>query len=266
MIINALKNTLFENIDNSNGCFIKHFHNTYTIGITYDGFFKSINQNKSTEVYKNATRIINPGEIHHGNSISWRYANFYPSVELLTKMYEEMFFEKRIPIFTKHIVKDLELFILLRELFMSIFKHSSSMQVESNLIAVLSYLIQHYTSDVKEVVLPTLNKNMMNNTLEYIEDCIESSLNLEQLANNSALSKYHFLRVFKKNVGLTPHHYIITRKVNKARDLIINGCSLSQAAFGVGFSDQSHFIRSFRKIYGYSPKTLMEKRSFLHYL
>ncbi len=49
-----LKHTVFENIENSNGNFTKHFHDTYTIGLTHDGFFKSINSQKATLCYKNS--------------------------------------------------------------------------------------------------------------------------------------------------------------------------------------------------------------------
>jgi len=260
-----LKQTVFENIENSNGKFTKHFHDTYTIGLTNSGRFKSIVSNQSCLSYQNSTRIINPGEVHYGDSQSWHYTNFYPKVELLVELYDQMYSEKKIPVFKEHIIEDIQLFSLLCVFFQSAFTHADKMLIETNMINVLSYLIKNYTNHTKEYLDMFNDKEIIKNSIEYINDSLESNLSLDELSQNSNLSKYHFLRVFKKNVGLTPHHYILTQRIHKAKDLVLNGTTLSDAGLEVGFNDQSHFIRNFRKIYGYSPKELLKKSNFVLY-
>lgn len=260
-----LDNTIFENVENSNGKFTKHFHETYTIGLTHGGLFKSINLNQTTLAYKYSTRIINPSEVHYGDSNSWKYTNFYPEVSLMAQIYEQMFFDKKIPIFEKHIIEDITLYNLLLNFFVSTYKKEESIVIESNLILALSYLIKNYTYQTKEFNEIFDNKNIIKNSIEYIKDTLDLNISLEELAKNSNLSKYHFLRVFKKNTGLTPHHYILTQKIHKAKTLVLKGQSLSEAGLNVGFNDQSHFIRNFRKIYGYSPKELLKKSNFILY-
>jgi len=261
----GLKHTVFENIENSNGKFTKHFHDTYTIGLTNSGRFKSILSNQSCLSYKNSTRIINPGEVHYGDSQSWHYTNFYPKIELLVELYEQMFNEKKIPVFKEHIIEDIQLYCLLCLFFQSAFQEADKMLIETNMINVLSYLIQNYTDHTKEYLDLFNDKEIIKNSIEYINDSLESNISLDELALNSNLSKFHFLRVFKKSVGLTPHHYILTQRIHKAKDLILNGSSLSDAGLDVGFNDQSHFIRNFRKIYAYSPKELLTKSNFVLY-
>ncbi|MGB5868078.1 MAG: AraC family transcriptional regulator [Arcobacteraceae bacterium] len=265
MIIESLTNTIFENIPNSNGKFTKHFHDTYTIGLTHDGIFKSINENKSTLSYKYSTRVINPSAIHHGDSTSWKYTNFYPKIELLVEIYEQIFFEKKIPIFHTHIIEDPFLYKILKRFFISMFYKHDKMIIETNMIEALSYLLKNYTNTTKEY--PTLlNENcVIKNSIELINDNIASNISLEELAINSHLSKYHFLRVFKKHTGLTPHQYILSTRTNKAKNLIIKGEKPLSASLNAGFSDQSHFIRNFKNIYGYSPKILQEKSNFILY-
>ena len=102
-------------------------------------------------------------------------------------------------------------------------------------------------------------------SMEYIHDNLHHDITLEELSAQTHLSKYHFLRVFKKNIGLTPHQYIIIERIQKAKELVLKGKSLGEVGFDVGFSDQSHFIRNFRKIYGYSPKLLLQKSNFILY-
>jgi len=265
MNMQALEDTVFENIQNSNGKFTKHFHDTYTIGLTHDGLFKSVNSKQSSLSYKDSTRIINPDEIHCGDSQSWKYTNFYPKIDLLAELYEQIYFEKKIPIFQKHIIQDITLFNLLYHFFQSAYNKMSQMEIETNLILALSYLIKNYTHNTKEYNNQFDDKKIMKNSIEYIKDSLDTNLSLDTLAAHSSLSKYHFLRVFKKSIGLTPHHYILTQRIHKAKELILYGESLSVAGLTVGFNDQSHFIRNFRKIYGYSPKELLKKSNFILY-
>jgi AraC-like DNA-binding protein len=65
---------------------------------------------------------------------------------------------------------------------------------------------------------------------------------------------------------MTPHHYILTQRVNLAKNEILQGKSLSVAALDAGFSDQSHFARNFKKIYGYAPGELLNKSNFILYM
>ena len=96
--------------------------------------------------------------------------------------------------------------------------------------------------------------------MELINDCIDENISLDKLALNCNLSKYHFLRVFKKEMGLTPHSFIINERLNRANNLIQKGLTISEASLKVGFNDQSHFSRNFKKYFGYTP-TLLQKNS-----
>ncbi len=253
-MIKLLKNTLFENAKNLDAHFKKHYHDTYTIGITYEGLLKLNKSNSNTNYYKDSCRVNNPGEIHHGVSKKWSHINFYPKVELLSKIYEEIFFEKKIPIFKKHIINDRLLFIKLHNFFLSIYQKEDSLKIESLLIEALSYLVIHYTSFTKERLDFSGDKKMIKSSIEYIKSNIDKNITLDELSAISHLSKYHFLRIFKKELGITPHHFIINEKINYANSLIQKGISLSEASFYAGFSDQSHFTRNFKKYYGQTLK------------
>lgn len=265
MNIDTLNNTLFEHIRNTDKSFTQHFHDTYTIGITNDGLFKSKHLKKTYLSYKNSIRIANPGEMHGGDSSSWKYTNFYPTMELLSQIYEQIFFEKKIPIFEQHIIEDLVLYNFLYSLFQSVYKKEDSMKIEIKLIDTLSYLIKQYTHTTKDYDNLFNDKSIIKTSVEYIKDTLETNLTLDDLASNVSMSKYHFLRVFKQHLGITPHRYILTQKIDKARDKIINGSTISQASFEVGFSDQSHFTRNFKKLYGYTPKMIFNNNDILLY-
>lgn len=246
----------FENLKTIDENFTKHFHDTYTLGITYDGIFKSYSLNKDFYFYENSIRINNPGDIHAGQSKSWSHANFYPTIELLSSIYEDIYGEKKTPYFLNHIINDKNLFFKLHDFFMAYFNKNHSLDIETKLHDALSYLIINYASYSKKHNFLFEDKKIVKQTYEYIKDSLETNFTLDELASNVNLSKYHFLRVFKKEFNLTPHSFIINQRVNKAHKLISEGTPIIDASLEVGFNDQSHFTRNFKKLYGYTPAKL----------
>jgi AraC-like DNA-binding protein len=89
---------------------------------------------------------------------------------------------------------------------------------------------------------------------DYVESHLDQAIDLNSLAAVAGLSVYHFARAFKQSTGGTPHEFIVARKLAKARDLLKDtDLPVSEIAFAVGFSDQSHLSRRFRNEVGTSP-------------
>ena len=83
----------------------------------------------------------------------------------------------------------------------------------------------------------------------------EYKLTVEEMAQNVFLSKYHFIRSFKAEVGLTPHQFQIQNRIRKAQRLIHEVDTITEVALTTGFCDQSHFIKQFEKQVGLPPLT-----------
>ena len=88
--------------------------------------------------------------------------------------------------------------------------------------------------------------------LELYPEC---KLSVEEMAQNAFLSKYHFIRSFKAEVGLTPHQFQIQNRIRKAQRLIHKADTITEVALTTGFCDQSHFIKQFEKYVGLPPLT-----------
>ena len=91
--------------------------------------------------------------------------------------------------------------------------------------------------------------------LRHMETNSEQIVSIADLANEAALSRYHFLRAFKRATGVTPHQWLLRKRLrNAAERLIISDAPITEIALDVGFDDLSNFIRSFRAEFGLSPR------------
>ena len=91
-------------------------------------------------------------------------------------------------------------------------------------------------------------------TLAHIEENLGSKLAIRELAALVSFSKSHFSRAFKHTLGISPMAYVNTRRVERAKAMIIStDQQLTDIALACGFADQSHLNRSFRRVVGMSP-------------
>jgi AraC family transcriptional regulator len=89
---------------------------------------------------------------------------------------------------------------------------------------------------------------------ELIDAQISNEITISDLAAVAGLSQFHFIRAFKDSVGLSPYQYVLSERVRRARDLLLNfDLSIAEVALVVGFSDASQLSRVFRKFVGITP-------------
>ncbi len=95
----------------------------------------------------------------------------------------------------------------------------------------------------------------MRRVREYVDAHLGESMDLAELAAVAGLSVFHFARQFKQSAGVTPHSYLVKRRIERAQDMLARtDLALSEIALAAGFSDQSHLARHFRQILGKTPR------------
>ena len=102
-----------------------------------------------------------------------------------------------------------------------------------------------------------LSREKMRAVLDYLNAHLATNIRLAELAEVVAMSPYHFLRLFRDSSGLTPHQYLVHRRVEVAKSMLLrDDLPVAEVAQRLGFSDQSHFTRHFRRLTGAPPGQL----------
>lgn len=89
----------------------------------------------------------------------------------------------------------------------------------------------------------------------WIDEHSHEPLDLDSTAREAGLSSFHFLRLFGRVLGVTPHQYLVRSRLRHAARLLAeHGSSITDVAFDVGFGDLSNFVRTFHRAAGVSPR------------
>jgi AraC-like DNA-binding protein len=87
----------------------------------------------------------------------------------------------------------------------------------------------------------------------HVETAATSDLSISDIANEVSLNPNYLIQCFTKSRGISPRQYMIFKKICRSKSMIASGASLIETALALGFYDQAHFIRHFRKMVGVTP-------------
>jgi AraC-like DNA-binding protein len=237
--------------------FPRHTHDQYGIGVVDAGGHASWSGRGQVEAGPGFFISVNPGEVHDGRAIgdrprSWRILYFDPGAlaELRADVAEgaPASFEFTAPVFADR---------SLHRLFEEAFRYATpraeagaTMPCETAILRLVGRLRAHSTAPSKREEGPTA---CIQRARHRIDADPAAPATLIELAQESGLSRYQLIRAFARELGLTPHAYILQRRIALAQQLIRTGCDLAEVAVRAGFYDQSHLTRWFVRQFGVTP-------------
>ena len=141
-------------------------------------------------------------------------------------------------------------------------KIGGSLLIDSLKTTLAIHLLRKYCTTKPKLSSYTdgLSKSKLKQVTEYINENLDGDLKVIKLAAIAQMSPYHFIRLFRKATGKTPHQYILEQRITKAQYLLQHGkISISETAAIVGFCDQSHLTKYFRRMTGVTPRQYIAK-------
>jgi AraC-like DNA-binding protein len=217
--------------------FARHTHDSYGIGRIVSGAQRSLSGRGQVEAGQGDVITVNPGEVHDGTPIgdarAWKMLYFSP--DAISSMAKDI---------GDGAARDFEFYnpVMVGNIQASAFEaaydtlvgpHADAARAEEQLMLFLAELFQ----------AKPRSHAPDNAGIARAKACIDVA----------DLSRFQAVRGFAKLTGLTPHAYVVQKRLDAARHLIGRGISLADAAVACGFADQSHFTRAFVRRYGLTP-------------
>ncbi|MGB3641672.1 MAG: AraC family transcriptional regulator [Rivularia sp. (in: cyanobacteria)] len=135
--------------------------------------------------------------------------------------------------------------------------NNSLLYAESAATMLAVHILRHYTvqKPIVKDFAGGISQSQLKLIVEYIEENLDRSLSLIELAEIVQMSPNYFVRLFRQSTGVTPYQYVLNCRIDKAKELLINHkLTLAEISQQLGFYDQSRFTNTFHKRVGITPK------------
>jgi AraC-like DNA-binding protein len=234
--------------------FPKHSHEHFVVAVTEAGVCGNVYRDGLRFAGPGTLVVIHPGEIHTGfpaGKSAWAYRAAYPELSLLREL--AGMDSNGVPFFREPVIHDSALayeFLTAHHLLES---PAELLQGQERLMRVLEQLATRYAHGRRESPLPPPSVAALRRARDYLESAYHRNVTVAELAKVADLSMFHFLRSFQRQFGLTPHAFLNQLRVGRAREMILRGTPIAQAASEVGFVDQAHLTRWFKRLLGVTP-------------
>ena len=128
-----------------------------------------------------------------------------------------------------------------------------------NIVSILAFhFVKNYSKEQSSGLVENVSgftSKEIEKAFYYIDKNMSESVKIENLAEEFGISKFNFIKRFKSSTNVTPHQFIIRKKLERSKNLLKEGSlSLTDITYMLNFSDQSHFSNSFKKMYGMTPR------------
>ncbi len=236
--------------------FTRHTHDYYVVAVVERGlqFFRHAGQKHLTP--PDGLILINPGEMHTGepaDAAGFRYLALYPSLAQMRAAAAELGSGQAVaPQFTQPRGDHPMLARQLRRLHAALRGNQPGLDIESLYLDTLTNLVAAF-SDRGPLPRAAEDSRAVRRARDYIEAHYMESISLDALAGEVGLSPYHLLRIFRRAVGLPPHSFQESLRIQQAQHCLSRGAALAEVALQVGYSSQSHFTQRFKQHIGVTP-------------
>ncbi len=236
--------------------FAPHVHEGYSIGAIEAGVERFRYQGQEHVAPAGTVVLLNPDEMHTGQAEvegGWTYQMLYIEPQTLLDMTGTEAF------FPNAAVHDPLLAGAYRKAFKTMWQAGDDVAFVSSFTQLIDGVVSRYGKNAQLPLQAAPSSQQqrrslsMQRVLDCIEDQLDQSLRIEQLAAEAGLSMFHFVRSFTAIYHVTPHQYIQARRTARAKHLLAQRNTPSDAAAAVGLTDQSHLNRWFKRAYGVTP-------------
>ena len=232
-----------------------HSHTQWSLGAITEGQSTFVYRNDEYVVSAGDLVLMNPEWVHTCNPIDnqpWAYVMMYVDTQWLTDLRYQGGLLQR-PVW-----EDISTAVITSGAWYARYcrmaecledSNPSLLDKQSKLVEFLTELMQELVGEISGPPIPDALKDLV----AYLDDNAGADMSLEELCSYSGYSASHLIRTFKQHFNLTPHAYLINRRIQRGRLDLQSGVPIVEAALNAGFADQAHFQRTFKRVMAATP-------------
>ncbi|WP_377269106.1 AraC family ligand binding domain-containing protein [Peterkaempfera sp. SMS 1(5)a] len=245
--------------------FGRHTHDTYVIAAITEGVEEFQYRGSTERAGAGSIALINPDTVHTGHSGTpdgWSYLVLYPAVEIVASVAAELAVPGRgggLPGFTEAVVPDRRLARLVAEVHRAA-ERDDGLAADTLLRLTVARLLRAHGTPGTDGPRTAAGAAAVRRARDILEARLIEPPTLEELASEVGTRPFPLLRAFRDAHGLPPHTWLNQQRVRRARLLLDAGIPPARAAAEVGFVDQAHLTRHFRRIVGVPPGAYRRER------
>ncbi len=238
-----------------------HFHEDYQLGFTIHGGMKNIFRNTEVCIPEKTFYLIPPGFVHKesfADKSSLEFSFVFLSQSMISRVLEECNRVNNggwcsVDLIFPNPAQNKLLGQYYLAFFASLRSAATELQTESHLIELINQIVVHSAGRISSVP-DHADPRAVSAVRDFLRHHYQRKVTLDELSGLAFMSKYHLLRTFRKEVGMSIHQYQMQLKIAQARNWLKAGKPISDISFDLGFNDPSHFTSSFRRHTAQLPK------------
>lgn len=244
--------------------YAKHTHDAYAIALVRDGVEEWWHRGGTERAGAGGIALVNADTVHTGHAgvpEGWAYRVLYPSVPVLRDVADELGLPPGTPWFTQSVVDDPALARLLLAAHRAA-ESDNALAAGSLTRELFGHLLTRYAGRRPSLPhVPGGAAALAERARDVLHQQLADPPSLAELADRLGTGQFTLLRAFRSRYGLPPHAYLTQQRVRTARTLLDAGLAPADAAGRVGFVDQAHLSRHFRRILGVPPGAYRRERT-----
>jgi AraC-like DNA-binding protein len=236
----------------------RHTHETFVIGTIIAGCERFELAGVQYTARGGDLCFVHPDTVHDGRpeGEGYAYRMIYPSAAQLATHAAEL--TGRAPrgtlTFPEPVVHDPEMSAAFVAAHQAMERRASNLETDEAMITVMArILVRHAKLVPSQLGKPLRERPGVARARDYLAANLTENVDLETLAGVAGFSRSHLIRAFRADIGLTPHAFMIDRRVRLARRMLLSGRALVEVAVASGFADQAHMTRAFKVRIGTTP-------------
>jgi AraC-like DNA-binding protein len=237
-------------------CYARHSHAHFSIGAITGGISSYLNEQRRHEVTGGAVVLMNPGEVHACNPLAnqpWSYHMLYVNTCWLADVQYEIGLNANRDFHCFHPRLSLD-----GGLYRGLLQLVSVCQDKTVATLGRQEAAQAFFVDLQRHVQPASREETgphqrLQLLVDYLHAHCTDDITLSDLCAASALSASYLIRAFRQRYHMTPHAFLLNCRIQHSQQLLRRGQPIAQVAQELGFADQAHFQRTFKRLVAATP-------------